>query len=531
VASTKTPRLQPGDVVGERYRIAGVVGRGGFGAVYRAIQTDSGAEVALKVLLKNFNSSQVDAKRFAREAALVQKLRHPNVVELLDFGTTAEGLSYIAFELLKGSSLSKALKTGGALPLYRAAQITRDILSALAAAHAMGIIHRDVKPGNVFLLEGSEEAKVLDFGIAKAVTGEEAADTQLTEAGQMIGTPHYMAPEQVRGTGVLPGTDVYAAGLLFAEMIAGERVVKGNALIDIYMTHISNDPVRLPESVADSPVGALIARSVAKLTDERYASAAEMIDELDRLMPGLQKEGARAAGVAGKGPTGTDGMRRERVLSDSSIDALAAIPSASREPLSFAPEVEEPEAATVMMHRPELQDQQAMLDAVISSSSPPASSGLVISTSSRRARRSSGIDATIDMDNPVLSPFSSGALSSSNPISSGIVSSGIVSSGIVSSGIVSSGIVSSGAVSSGAVSSGPVVSTPAPAQTEALHAGAMPAGAMAFVHGQDIAAPPATVRITEPPPAPGNQGGRVALALIIIAIIALLAAAVLMLRT
>ena len=416
VAPGKTPRLNPGDVVGGRYRIDGVVGRGGFGAVYRATQLDTGAEVALKVLLKNFTSSKVDAKRFKREAALVQKLRHPNVVQLLDFGTTEAGVSYIAFELLKGTPLSKFIKANGAMPLYRAAQVTRDILSALAAAHAMGVIHRDIKPGNVFLLEGTEEAKVLDFGIAKAVTGEEAAATQLTEAGQMIGTPHYMAPEQVRGTGVVPGTDVYAVGLLFAEMMCGKRMVKGGALIDIYMMHISGDPIELPQVVTASPVADVITRAVEKVVEVRFATAGEMLAALDRAMPGLAEGAARPRTPSGQ-IQATAPMARDAVSDGSSISALSSMPS-SRATAALGSAAEDA-AETVMMRRPGMAAEQARLDALLSSnpphsSDPPQPSGPSPSGPSASGPSPSGpspsvpnknLEATLDMDSFAMSPF------------------------------------------------------------------------------------------------------------------------------
>ncbi|MEZ4446000.1 MAG: serine/threonine-protein kinase [Polyangiaceae bacterium] len=354
MAKGKKPRLNPGDVVGGRYRITGVVGRGGFGAVYSATQLDTGAEVALKVLLKSVSAAKVDAKRFKREAALVQKLQHPNVVQLLDFGYTENDESYIAFELLRGTALSKVLKADPKLPLYRASQISRDVLGALAAAHTIGVIHRDIKPGNVFLLEGSDVAKVLDFGIAKAMTGEEAGGTQLTEAGQMIGTPQYMAPEQVRGTGIFPSTDVYSLGLLFAEMIAGHRIVKGNSLIDIYMMHISPDPLPLPPSVVDSPVGAIIEKAVRKVPDERFATASEMLGALDRALPGLPGGAARPTGISGthpavRGPQPSD-------VEPSAISGAAALKSMAP---SMAAPVGRPAPAldtgTIQMDRPDLE--------------------------------------------------------------------------------------------------------------------------------------------------------------------------------
>ncbi|MBW2454807.1 MAG: serine/threonine protein kinase [Deltaproteobacteria bacterium] len=281
----KKLKLTIGDVVADRYRIDGVVGRGGFGAVYQATQLDSGLGVALKVLLKNFSSGKKDSKRFQREAALVQQLRHPNVVALLDYGATRQGKPFIAFELLAGESLSAVLKERGPMPLERVVQITRGVLHALYAAHTLGIIHRDIKPGNVFLCDDGDGIKVLDFGIAKAVSGEQANVTQLTEAGQMIGTPQYMAPEQVRGTGVYPATDLYALGLVMSEMLTGKKVVQSPALLDVYMQHIDDRPFELPPLVRESPVGPIVQRAVAKVLDLRYGTATEMSADLDAAVP------------------------------------------------------------------------------------------------------------------------------------------------------------------------------------------------------------------------------------------------------
>ncbi len=363
VAKQKLPRLQPGEIVADRYRIDGVVGRGGFGAVYRATQLDTGVEVALKVLINAFGANKVDGKRFAREAALVQRLTHPNVVQLLDFGQTHKGESYIAFELLQGTALARVLKEHGALPIERAAEITRDVLLALEAAHALGIIHRDVKPGNVFLCADDGVAKVLDFGIAKAVTGEDAGGTQLTEAGQMIGTPHYMAPEQVRGTGIFESTDIYATGLMFAEMITGERLVAGHALIDIYMVHISPKAHPLPLAVHDSPVRHVIERAIAKLVDHRYPSATQMLEELYAAMPALKdKTGKATTQMPARAP--------------SPLDATRVSAQEPEEPMPFS--------STVLMKMPDYERPD----------DPPPSSAQTVDLPPRAAP---ALDATMDM--------------------------------------------------------------------------------------------------------------------------------------
>lgn len=365
MALSRKPKLKLGDVVGDRYRIDGVVGRGGFGAVYRARHLETGDAVALKVLLKNFGASKTDAKRFRREAALVQKLRHPKIVQLLDFGYTDRGQPFIAFELLQGEAMSRVVRYGVSLTDAQAAAVASDVLQALAAAHAFGVIHRDIKPGNIFVLaDGS--SKVLDFGIAKAVTGEEAGGTQLTEAGQMIGTPHYMAPEQVRGTGVVPATDLYSLGLVLAELVSGKRVIAGNALIDVYMAHIADGPVRFRDDVRGSPLWPVIDRATRKDLADRYPSAEAMAADVAALcasLPGPVEVAAVAAedprpAPERRAPSSTalsffGGPSRRSERAEVPPDATSSAP-----PESFSPPPSEgpppsTETGTLLMEAPE----------------------------------------------------------------------------------------------------------------------------------------------------------------------------------
>ncbi len=348
MAKARKPRVAPGDVVADRYRIEGIVGRGGFGAVYRATHVQTGQQVALKILLKNFANAKVDFKRFEREASLVQKLKHPNVVQILDFGETQKRQPFIAFELLHGRALGKVLKDG-ALPLYRAGEVTRDVLEALEAAHSMGIVHRDIKPQNIFLLENGT-AKVLDFGIAKAVSGEDAGSTQLTEAGQMIGTPHYMAPEQVRGNDVVPQTDLYALGLLMAELMTGKRVVAGNALIDIYMTHISDDPFDFGPAVENCALFSVIDRATKKVIEERYASASEMLAALRAVLPGMSGGAAQRPPEAQESGDGFGGTF-ELPADDDVLESTTKMKG------DLSP------AATLLMHMPNLADEVNKIEA------------------------------------------------------------------------------------------------------------------------------------------------------------------------
>jgi serine/threonine protein kinase len=283
----RKPSLSPGDIVAQIYRVEGIIGQGGFGAIYQAVHGPSGTRVALKLLHANFSTRQTDSKRFRREAALVQNLRHANVVQMLDFGETERGVPYIAFELLHGKALGDVIEKWGALPLGRVGEIARDVLRGLNAAHLLGIVHRDIKPANVFLCEGEAgpgPTKVLDFGVAKAVSGEVGSQTELTKDGQMVGTPFYMAPEQVRGIEVGPQTDLYAVGLVMAEMVAGERAIGGDSLISVYMAQIADQPLELPEVVRASPWAAIIAKATQKPLGLRYGSAREMVTDVEAVL-------------------------------------------------------------------------------------------------------------------------------------------------------------------------------------------------------------------------------------------------------
>jgi hypothetical protein len=284
-----------GEIFAGRYRILSLLGKGGFGAVYDAERTDGGGRVALKLLHARHTTRGVEYKRFQREAAVLQRLRHPNVVEILDFGHSDEGLPYIAFELLVGVALAEELRAS-AMPLGRATDIARQVTRALVAAHAMGVVHRDVKPANIFLGAASGPApgdgggvKVLDFGIAKALEGDTTMAGTLTATGQMVGTPYYMSPEQVRGGEVDERADQYSLGAVISEMVSGERLVRGESEIEVYMVHIGDAPLALPAAVGDSPLGPIVARAVSKRPEHRFASAAALLEALEQVYAEMAK--------------------------------------------------------------------------------------------------------------------------------------------------------------------------------------------------------------------------------------------------
>ena len=263
-----------------RYRLEEEIGRGAFGQVFRATRLLDGQPVALKLMHKGV-CNEHHRRRYEREAGLLVKVSHPNVVRMIDFGVAEDDRPFIVLELVVGVTLKALLRREGELTLRRAGFIVAQVLSGLAAAHSVGVVHRDIKPSNIIVCAGTNDhVKLLDFGVAKPLP--RAGDwTTLTESGQMVGTPHYMAPEQVRGDKIDEGVDIYAIGLLFAELLTGARLADGTSDITVFLAHISTRPFELDERVSRSVFGPIIERAVSKLRQARYLSAADMLTAID----------------------------------------------------------------------------------------------------------------------------------------------------------------------------------------------------------------------------------------------------------
>ncbi|MBW2253027.1 MAG: serine/threonine protein kinase, partial [Deltaproteobacteria bacterium] len=206
----------------DRYRILGLIARGGMGRVYRAHQENLERVVALKTLDAQAGGDEDEFRqRFSLEASLCAKLSHPNTVRIFDYGTTDEGVCYIAMEFLEGRSLHQVIKEEAPFEPLRAIRLVKQICGSLAEAHDQQIVHRDLKPGNIILTCHGEEGefpKVLDFGLVKALNQE----TEVTQAGALLGSPMYMSPEQVQNEPVDPRTDVYSLGVILFIMLTGE---------------------------------------------------------------------------------------------------------------------------------------------------------------------------------------------------------------------------------------------------------------------------------------------------------------------
>jgi len=289
-------------VVAGRYRVEGMIGEGGFGAVFRATQLNLGRTVALKVLQPDLVAHEESLSRFRREAQLAQRLEHPNTVRLFDFGRDEAGLPFIAWEMLKGQPLDALIKEKGGIPAQRVARIASQVLKSLMEAHSLGVVHRDIKPANIFICDFPGEpdfVKVLDFGIAKALHPEAGGTMAgLTQIGHAVGTPNYMAPEQVSGGAVGPASDLYALGLVMAEALTGNVVFTGETAIEVCMAQLSPNPVPHAAQVLQSPLGSVIHRATQKAPERRFASAAEMLRELESTMGGNVAAGASAPGRA-----------------------------------------------------------------------------------------------------------------------------------------------------------------------------------------------------------------------------------------
>src|SRR6185295_18733041 len=191
--------LPVGTVLGDSYRITRLMGIGGMGAIYEAEQIATGRRVAIKMMSKELSAHPEALARFRREVKVTTELAHPNIIDVVDFGASPDGVPYLVMEYLDGEDLEARLERDGRVPLAVAVQIIKQVASALSVAHAEGVVHRDLKPGNVFLLrtdDGSVYVKVVDFGISKVL---KAATTKLTMARAVVGTPEFMSPEQAAG--------------------------------------------------------------------------------------------------------------------------------------------------------------------------------------------------------------------------------------------------------------------------------------------------------------------------------------------
>jgi eukaryotic-like serine/threonine-protein kinase len=282
--------------IADRYELKHIVGSGGMSTVYCAFDTMLERNVALKILHDQFGGDAEYVERFRREARSVAQLSHPNIVTVIDRGEE-EGKQFIVFELIEGDNVKELVERGGPLPVRRALELGLEVARALAFAHGQGLVHRDVKPQNI-LLNDEGRAKVTDFGIARSL------DTlSNTQTGTVLGTSHYIAPEQARGEHVDAQTDIYSFGVVLYELLTGELPYSGDNFLTVAMKHVNEPIPSVFDRRPDTPLrlASLIERCMAKSPADRPASMDDVVGELEACRSELDgKDGGEATMILRK---------------------------------------------------------------------------------------------------------------------------------------------------------------------------------------------------------------------------------------
>ncbi|MFE2600220.1 protein kinase [Streptomyces sp. NPDC059396] len=282
-------RYAGGSVAGGRYQLRDLLGEGGMASVYLAYDSALDRQVAIKTLHTELGREQSFRERFRREAQAVAKLSHTNIVSVFDTGEDElDGalMPYIVMEYVEGQPLGSVLQRDitqyGAMPADKALKVTADVLAALETSHEMGLVHRDIKPGNVMMTKRGV-VKVMDFGIARAM---QSGVTSMTQTGMVVGTPQYLSPEQALGRAVDARSDLYSVGIMLFQLLTGRLPFDADSPLAIAYAHVQEEPVA-PSSINRSvtpAVDALVARALKKNPNERFPSAAAMRDECARVL-------------------------------------------------------------------------------------------------------------------------------------------------------------------------------------------------------------------------------------------------------
>ncbi|MEV6330328.1 protein kinase [Streptomyces sp. NPDC051909] len=282
-------RYAGGSVAGGRYQLRDLLGEGGMASVYLAYDSALDRQVAIKTLHTELGREQSFRERFRREAQAVAKLSHTNIVSVFDTGEDSlDGavMPYIVMEYVEGQPLGSVLAADvqqyGAMPADKALKVTADVLAALETSHEMGLVHRDIKPGNVMMTKRGV-VKVMDFGIARAM---QSGVTSMTQTGMVVGTPQYLSPEQALGRGVDARSDLYSVGIMLFQLLTGRLPFDADSPLAIAYAHVQEEPVA-PSTVNRSvtpAMDALVARALKKNPNERFPSAAAMRDECLRVL-------------------------------------------------------------------------------------------------------------------------------------------------------------------------------------------------------------------------------------------------------
>jgi serine/threonine-protein kinase len=296
-----------GTTLAGKYRIDARLNEGGMGTVYRGTHVLMDKTVAIKVLRPSLAADEKIVARFSREARAASRISHPHALSVTDIGEDESGHVFLVMEFLSGKTLKQLIRDEGPLPLARVVDITRQIGDALNAAHAQGVVHRDLKSDNIMLLDTmiGDHAKVLDFGIAKINEPDGATDTSLTAPNLVIGTPQYMSPEQCSQDAEIDSrSDIYSLGVILYEMLVGHVPFAGDSPTMVMMKHLQEPVPSVLDERTDVPpaIARVVARAMAKVRDNRYQNVAELVEDLS-IAAGMSM--ARAIPPAVPGTTAT----------------------------------------------------------------------------------------------------------------------------------------------------------------------------------------------------------------------------------
>ena len=269
--------LQPGDLIGARYEILSILGRGGMGAVYKALDREVGRTVALKLIRPELASDPAMLARFKQELLTSTQVTHRNVIRIYDIAD-ADGLKFITMEFVEGDHLRQILLDNGKLPPEKAVEIIRQVCLALDAAHSVGIIHRDLKPPNIMQEEKTGRIVVMDFGIARSMASE-----GMTQTGALIGTIDYMSPEQSMGKALDQRSDIFSVGLIFYELLTGNMPYKADSAMASLLRRNQERAIPVVQLDTSIPKGLsdIVAKCLERDLDQRYQSVQEILSDLD----------------------------------------------------------------------------------------------------------------------------------------------------------------------------------------------------------------------------------------------------------
>ncbi len=287
--NTQVKDIMIGKVIGGHYKIIDVIGDGGMSRVYLALHMLLDRPVAVKYIHHKFVYDLPSVKRFQQEAKAATALKHPNICAVNEFGIDGEGRSFLVMDYVQGTSLSKLLEEKQKLPADRAIDLLIQVSHGLEHAHSKGVIHRDIKPGNIVIVKdgGAESVKLVDFGIAKLIRDDDSGPN-LTKTGEIFGTPSYMSPEQCLGKNIDTRSDIYSLGCVLHELITGRPPFTGDGPLEVLMAHVNDEAPLLPITLTQAGLRDVVAQALRKDPSQRYHTVKEFREDLTAIKGGAE---------------------------------------------------------------------------------------------------------------------------------------------------------------------------------------------------------------------------------------------------